>query len=96
MPTGNPQSSILPAVAQRGEKRLGVIDSAAYVQGGRVANVEIADLSEEIKREDRFVWVGLYEPDEKLLGEIQEEFRPPRPGRRGCSLRAPTAEAGAV
>jgi hypothetical protein len=43
-------------------------------QIGDVANVEIADLSEEIKREDRFVWVGLYEPDEKLLGEIQEEL----------------------
>jgi magnesium transporter len=40
----------------------------------RVANVEIADLSEEIKHEDRFVWVGLYEPEEKLLREIQEEL----------------------
>jgi len=73
MQTDSPQSSTLPAV-QRGEKRPGVIDSAAYAQGLRVANVEIADLSEEIKREDRFVWVGLYEPDEKLLSEIQEEL----------------------
>jgi magnesium transporter len=39
-----------------------------------VATVEIADISEELKHEDRFVWVGLYEPDEKLLGEIQQEF----------------------
>jgi magnesium transporter len=39
-----------------------------------VANVEIADISEELKHEDRFVWVGLFEPDEKLLREIQEEF----------------------
>jgi hypothetical protein len=43
-------------------------------QGVRVANVEIADTSEELKYEDRFVWVGLFEPDEKLLREIQEEF----------------------
>jgi Mg2+ and Co2+ transporter CorA len=40
----------------------------------RVANVEIADISEELKHEDQFVWVGLFEPDEKLLREIQEEF----------------------
>jgi magnesium transporter len=73
MQTDSPQSATLPAV-QSGEKRPGVIDSAAYAQGLRVANVEIADLSEEIKREDRFVWVGLYEPDEKLLREIQEEL----------------------
>jgi hypothetical protein len=40
----------------------------------RVANVVIADISEELKHEDRFVWVGLFEPDEELLREIQEEF----------------------
>ena len=73
MQTGRPKSSAIPAV-QHGEKRPGVIDSAAYAQGMRVANVEIADLSEEIKHEDRFVWVGLYEPEEKLLREIQEEL----------------------
>ena len=39
-----------------------------------MANVVIADISEELKHEDRFVWVGLFEPDEKLLREIQEEF----------------------
>jgi magnesium transporter len=63
-------SSILPEV----EKRAGVINCASYAQGVRVASVEIADISEELKHEDRFVWVGLYEPDEQLLREIQEEF----------------------
>ncbi len=63
-------ASILPEV----EKRAGVINCASYAQGVRVANVEIADISEELKHEDRFVWVGLYEPDEQLLREIQEEF----------------------
>jgi magnesium transporter len=74
MQTGSSQSpSTLPTI-QDGEKRPGVIDSAAYVQGLRVANVEIADIRKEIKHEDRFVWVGLYEPDEKLLLEIQKEL----------------------
>ncbi|HET7237904.1 MAG TPA: magnesium/cobalt transporter CorA [Terrimicrobiaceae bacterium] len=73
MKTVSPQSPILPEV-RHGEKRPGVIDSAAYAQGVRVADVEIADISEQLKHEDRFVWVGLYEPEEKLLREIQEEF----------------------
>ena len=70
--TGNPNPRLYSS--HRGEKRPGVIDSAAYAQGLRVATVEIADISEEIKHEDRFVWVGLYQPDDKLLREIQEEF----------------------
>ena len=64
------QSLALPEVP----KRPGVINCASYAQGVRVANVVIADISEELKHEDRFVWVGLFEPDEKLLREIQEEF----------------------
>jgi magnesium transporter len=55
-------------------QRPGVINCASYANGVRVANVEIADISEELKYEDRFVWVGLFEPDEQLLREIQEEF----------------------
>ena len=51
--TGCPQSTTLPA-AHRGENRPGVIDCAAYAQGLRVATVEIADISEELKHEDRF------------------------------------------
>ena len=70
MQEGSPQSLSLPEVP----KRPGVINCASYAQGVRVANVEIADISEELKHEDRFVWVGLFEPDEKLLREIQEEF----------------------
>ena len=70
MQTDSPQSLTLPEVP----KRPGVINCASYAQGVRVANVVIADISEELKHEDRFVWVGLFEPDEKLLREIQEEF----------------------
>jgi magnesium transporter len=70
MQEGIHQSVALPEVP----KRPGVINCASYAQGVRVANVEIADISEELKHEDRFVWVGLSEPDENLLREIQEEF----------------------
>ena len=70
MQIDSPHSLPLPEVP----KRPGVINCASYAQGVRVANVVIADISEELKHEDRFVWVGLFEPDEKLLREIQEEF----------------------
>jgi len=51
-----------------------VIACAAYARGYRVANVALADISEVLKQEDRFVWIGLYEPDEALLKEVQAEF----------------------
>jgi len=70
MQEGISQSPILRKVPQRP----GVINCASYAHGVRVANVEIADISEELKHEDQFVWVGLFEPDEQLLREIQEEF----------------------
>ena len=70
MQEDTPQSLALPEAAQRS----GVINCASYANGVRAATVEIADISEELKHEDRFVWVGLFEPDEQLLREIQEEF----------------------
>src|SRR5262245_24168585 len=51
-----------------------VVDCAAYSDGRRVADVPIADVSEVLKQPDRFVWVGLHEPDEPLLRQIQEEL----------------------
>ena len=48
-------------------KRSGVINSAAYCNGVRVADVPVPDLGDAWRHSDRFLWVGLYEPDEKLL-----------------------------
>jgi magnesium transporter len=51
-----------------------VVNCAAYARGRRVADVEIRDISEVLKQEDRFVWIGLHEPSEELLKEVQGEF----------------------
>lgn len=51
-----------------------VINSAAYHNGVRVADVPIADLGDAWKHSDRFLWVGLYEPSETLLSHIQQAF----------------------
>ena len=52
----------------------GVVNSAAYCDGRRAANVEIDDISEVLKQSDRFVWIGLHEPSAEMLGQIQREF----------------------
>ncbi|HEY7203275.1 MAG TPA: magnesium/cobalt transporter CorA [Methylomirabilota bacterium] len=51
-----------------------VVACVAYSGGHRVANVALDDISEVIKQDDRFVWIGLYEPDEALLRQVQAEF----------------------
>ncbi|MGH7399217.1 MAG: magnesium/cobalt transporter CorA [Candidatus Rokuibacteriota bacterium] len=51
-----------------------VVACAAYAHGHRVGDVALADISEVLTQDDRFVWIGLYEPDESLLKEVQAEF----------------------
>lgn len=71
MPHG---SSEQPSVPPPKPPRLGVINSAAYCNGERVADVPVADLGDAWRYSDRFIWVGLYEPSEQLLSHIQEAF----------------------
>ena len=54
--------------------RSGVINSAAYHNGIRVADVPVADVGDAWRFSDRFLWVGLYEPSEQLLAHIQQAF----------------------
>ncbi len=51
-----------------------VINSAAYRNGVRVADVPIADLADAWQHSDRFFWIGLYEPTEMILLHIQHAF----------------------
>lgn len=47
----------------------------AYLPDGTRRELPVADISEFMAGEaDGFVWVGLYEPDEALLTQMQEEF----------------------
>jgi magnesium transporter len=50
-----------------------VVNCAAYAGGRRIAEVELCDISEVLKQ-DGFVWIGLHEPGEDLLREVQAEF----------------------
>jgi magnesium transporter len=52
----------------------GVVNSAAYAAGRRIADVDVEDISEVLKQEECFVWIGLREPSEDLLRQVQLEF----------------------
>lgn len=47
---------------------------AAYMYGKKLANIRLDDISEYMKHEDAFIWVGLHETDLHLLPKLQEEF----------------------
>jgi magnesium transporter len=51
-----------------------IVNCAAYQEGRRVANVELPDVSEVLKMPGQFVWIGLHEPSEEVLRQVQEEF----------------------
>ena len=52
----------------------GVIACAGYAGGRRVADIPIADVSETLADTEQFVWIGLYEPAEQILRQVQSEF----------------------
>jgi magnesium transporter len=51
-----------------------VIDCAAYARGTRAAALTVDQIQPALAREDQFVWIGLYEPEQTLLREVQQQF----------------------
>ena len=51
-----------------------VINCAAYSKGRRVSNIQINEVGQVLKQTDKFVWIGLHEPSEELLQQVQQEF----------------------
>jgi len=52
----------------------GIVNCVAYSGGSRVREVPLEETSEVLKQSEGFVWIGLYEPDEELLRQVQAEF----------------------
>ena len=47
----------------------------AYDRSGRrVGDIALESISDTLAEADRFLWVGLYEPDAALLAQMQKEF----------------------
>lgn len=55
------------------DKRM-IMKCVAYQNGISIGDVTIDDISEVLKREHTFVWLGLLEANRELLIKIQEEF----------------------
>ncbi|MBA3440852.1 MAG: magnesium/cobalt transporter CorA [Pyrinomonadaceae bacterium] len=51
-----------------------VVNCVAYADGRRVENVEIGEIGKALKQPDRFIWIGLHEPSEETLRQVQQEF----------------------
>ncbi len=71
-----------------------VVNCVAYDRAGRrVAEIQdLAAISDVLAAGDRFVWIGLHEPDDGPAGHPAAGVRPARPGDRGRAQRAPAAE----
>jgi len=55
-------------------RHAGVVASAAYAAGRRVADVSIEEAGEWSRKPGHVVWIGLHEPGLDLLRQIQGEF----------------------
>jgi magnesium transporter len=53
---------------------LGVVNSAVYAAGQKVADVIIEEAGEWSKRPGHVVWIGLVEPNDDLLQRVQRQF----------------------
>src|SRR6476646_9297169 len=51
-----------------------LVNCVAYTKGKKFAEIPVADISEQIKKPDTFVWVALKDPTPEELASIQEEF----------------------
>jgi magnesium transporter len=52
-----------------------IVNCVAYsADGRRVGEVDLQDIGEILRFPGQFVWIGLHEPSEELLREVQREF----------------------
>jgi len=51
-----------------------VINCASYINGKRVANVDIDEIQQALQIPEQFLWVGLHEPEEQTLQKFQKAF----------------------
>jgi len=62
------------SAAAEPEARPGVIKCAAYERGRCLGDVLLGQVAGVMAEDGQFVWIGLYEPSEELLRDVQREF----------------------
>src|SRR3979411_2151287 len=53
----------------------GVVAASVYVDGRRITNIAIDEASTWRSRPGHVVWIGLHEPDMRLLTSVQRQFQ---------------------
>ncbi len=53
----------------------GIVNSVAYRKGRRERVLSIQEIPDALADPELFVWLGLYEPDEALLEQVQQAFQ---------------------
>lgn len=56
------------------DTKSGIVNCSVYRNGRKLDELPVDSISDVLKEEGTFVWVGLLEPDEQLMRKIQEEF----------------------
>lgn len=51
-----------------------IVDCAGYENGKRISTLAVSEMRAWITQPDRFVWIGLHEPDRELLHQVQQQF----------------------
>lgn len=51
-----------------------VVHCVAYRDGRSTHDIAVEDISEILKQDGTFVWLGLHEPDESIMKKVQYEF----------------------
>jgi len=51
-----------------------IINCAAYANGHRIGDVALGEVHTMLKNKSCFVWIGLHEPSEAVLSQVQQEF----------------------
>lgn len=51
-----------------------VVNSAVYGHGKKLRDIEIDKISQALETPDTFVWIGLHEPSEAILKQLQEQL----------------------
>ena len=64
----------LAALPPRPEGEPGVVAAGVYAGGRRVADIPIRNAGEWSRRPGHVVWIGLHEPSEALLRDVQAQF----------------------
>ncbi len=51
-----------------------IVNCTAYVDGHKVENLPLAEIAAIRQQPDAFVWLGLFEPDEAIMTQVQHLF----------------------